>query len=344
MVVIANLELARRFVGETDVVKATDDAARMRAQLRASEETIRRKFEEVVTWLRAQNSLEDIERALSIGASSGAIVGDVDTAARALAAQINEVFAKAAADVMRSVSSVTGELMHFDVTNHLAIDAMQRNTLEVVQGLVEEQRATVRAVQVLGLKNGTNPRVMAAEIRDSIGLTEYDVQIVENYRAALRTLDPRALDYELRDGRYDRPVARAIENRQALSNEQIDRYVDTYRRNRIAFRAEVIARTEGLRALHEGAESGLQQAIDAGKVDAALIERVWYAAHDPRTRSSHRAMQGQKRAFGAPFKSGDGFDLRYPGDPNAPIEETANCRCVVATRIRRAQVPIGATP
>jgi hypothetical protein len=45
-------------------------------------------------------------------------------------------------------------------------------------------------------------------------------------------------------------------------------------------------------------------------------------------------MNGQLRAFGEPFLSGNGFELAYPGDANAPGSETINCRCVVTTTLR----------
>lgn len=51
------------------------------------------------------------------------------------------------------------------------------------------------------------------------------------------------------------------------------------------------------------------------------------------TRHSHAAMNGQKRRMGVPFTSGNGYELRYPGDHNAPAEETVQCVCVKTTRI-----------
>jgi hypothetical protein len=50
-------------------------------------------------------------------------------------------------------------------------------------------------------------------------------------------------------------------------------------------------------------------------------------------RGSHRAMHGQTRGVDEPFESGAGFSLMYPGDVNAPPEETIQCRCTVGTRM-----------
>ena len=45
------------------------------------------------------------------------------------------------------------------------------------------------------------------------------------------------------------------------------------------------------------------------------------------SRESHMDMHEQVRRQGEPFISGDGNELRYPGDRSAPIEEWINCQC-----------------
>lgn len=51
---------------------------------------------------------------------------------------------------------------------------------------------------------------------------------------------------------------------------------------------------------------------------------IWVDMDDDRVRKSHRdcAAQGPVK-IGQPFING----LKFPGDPNGPISETANCRC-----------------
>ena len=58
------------------------------------------------------------------------------------------------------------------------------------------------------------------------------------------------------------------------------------------------------------------------------VKRKWNTVNDERVRPSHRKAEGQVRDATTPFRVG-GALLRYPGDPTAPIEETANCRCHV---------------
>ena len=58
------------------------------------------------------------------------------------------------------------------------------------------------------------------------------------------------------------------------------------------------------------------------------LEREWIAAEDDRTRKSHTAADGQRRAAGEPFDIG-GAKLMFPGNPAGPPEEVIACRCVV---------------
>lgn len=65
----------------------------------------------------------------------------------------------------------------------------------------------------------------------------------------------------------------------------------------------------------------------------AEVVRVWKAKMDAVTRPTHRQANGQKRGVGDPFTVGDAL-LRWPGDPDGPVGETANCRCRLTIRSR----------
>ena len=104
--------------------------------------------------------------------------------------------------------------------------------------------------------------------------------------------------------------------------------VDRYRQRWINYRAEVIARTEGLRAAHEGSEVMYEQAVGDGTLRSDQIMRTWITAKDERVRSAHARLNGQSRRYGGMWGP-----LRYPGDPQAPPEQTVQCRCVLTTRL-----------
>ena len=63
--------------------------------------------------------------------------------------------------------------------------------------------------------------------------------------------------------------------------------------------------------------------------DAAGASRKrWVTRRDERVRPSHAAADGQTVPMGGVFVVG-GWGLAFPGDPAAPVWETARCRCVL---------------
>ncbi len=94
----------------------------------------------------------------------------------------------------------------------------------------------------------------------------------------------------------------------------------------------MIARTEALRAAHEGTEDLYRQAIERGDIEDGQLTRIWNAG--PRTkhaREQHQKMDGERVKMGDPFVMPDGSRLRYPGDPRADPKHTAQCRCTIST-------------
>lgn len=89
-------------------------------------------------------------------------------------------------------------------------------------------------------------------------------------------------------------------------------------------RAELIARTELAQAQNTGIVEGYRE--------IGIKRMEWLAYNDGRSGDRrHDRMDGQIVEVGKPFTNPTtGVKLRYPGDPSAPISETANCRCTVA--------------
>ncbi|NML55160.1 phage portal protein [Streptomyces sp. R302] len=69
-----------------------------------------------------------------------------------------------------------------------------------------------------------------------------------------------------------------------------------------------------------------------GAADAAAesagpgVVRTWITRQDGRVRPAHKALHGKTLPAGTPYAI-NGAQLRYPGDPFAPIGLTRNCRC-----------------
>lgn len=85
-------------------------------------------------------------------------------------------------------------------------------------------------------------------------------------------------------------------------------------------RAELIARTEMAQAENTGIVEGYKA--------TGVLGLEWLAYDDGRTGDRrHNEMKGLAVEVGDRFYTPLGNWLRYPGDPMAPIGETANCRC-----------------
>lgn len=227
----------------------------------------------------------------------------------------------------------------FDHVNIEAVAQMQANRLELVREFTDEQRKATSLALISGVESGINPREQARNFRDSIGLTERQWQAVANYRSALERIgsDPSAqidaLGRALRDKRGDASILAAVRDNRPLSAERIgwlhQRYIERY----IKHRSEVIGRTEAMRAVNQGNEEAYRQAIAAGTIDAADLERTWITRLDGRERYTHLLLNGQKRKWGEPWKTVHGI-IKFPGDPEAPASETIQCRCALGTRIK----------
>lgn len=308
----------------------------MAALLALIERNLGRGYLEFADWLRDQTDLGEIEAAIRTGDWT-AVSTKLEAAALRMAAEIQGSYiqaGQAAALWLDKQPQTADKLVRFDVANDRAVARDKQNQLELVQGYTAEQKETTRQVLAEGRAIGANPREMARDIREGLSLTPDQAAAVRNYRRELesgRYAD--AMSRGLHDGRSDRKLERLAEQGKSLTPAQIDKLVEGYRTNYVAYRAEVIARTESLRSVHEANEEVITQAVERGDLDADQLTREWHAAGDARTRDSHRAMNGQQRKFGETFTTGGGVSLRYPGDPSAPVAETAQCRCAVSTSL-----------
>jgi hypothetical protein len=211
----------------------------------------------------------------------------------------------------------------------------QTMTSTRIREIDQTTRDTIRQVIQSGTTAGDDPFAIARRIRGSIGLTRRQEAAVNNYERMLRALDPTALDRELRDRRSDPTVARAIANDKALTEAQIRSLVDRYRDRYVKYRANVIGRTESIRAVQGAQWELFQDMINKGQIDARQVRRTWIHTGDGKVRNAHVQIPGlnprgvgQGESFTSPLGP-----ILYPGDPSALAANTIQCRCAVFARI-----------
>jgi HK97 family phage portal protein len=98
-----------------------------------------------------------------------------------------------------------------------------------------------------------------------------------------------------------------------------DRVKDVYRM--ATNRSLTIARTESVSLMNGTSHSVYQE--------EGVSSKEWLSAEDSKTRESHASVNGTIVGINDTFNVG-GYPMKYPGDPAAPISETANCRCSIS--------------
>jgi hypothetical protein len=222
----------------------------------------------------------------------------------------------------------------FEPGNPEAAKELRQMQLAFVKQFTKDQRKLVKRILSDSLKAGDNPLTAARKFKDAIGLTDYQQQVVENYRGALEKGSSDVFDRVLRDQRFDSTVQRAIDTGNILSKPQIEKMVKRYAERMIDYRAKTIARTEAMRAVSKARHSAWHIAVRQLGHSHKKVIRTWITAGDDLVRDSHDDMDDQQVVgMDEPFESGDGNLLLYPGDWSAPIEDTVNCRCSVLYNI-----------
>lgn len=314
---------------------ALSDRSVVASMIRRYQPELRRKIAELLEYLAGRKSTAQIEVLLEAGALHKVIDdADLERVGQALAAETGAIYAAAARGVAGVIAASLRIPAAFDPSTERAIRHLDVTGRRILRDLIAEQRQLIQDVIADSMRGGLNPRHTARLFRSTIGLAPIQAQAVASYRRALEHGQyGNALGRKLRDRRFDKTVRAARKAARPLTREQVDQMVSAYASRSLKRRAETIARTETLRAVHNGAQEAWLQAIDGGDIDADEVERRWIATYDNRTRHSHRPMNRQKRKIGIPFRSGFGALLMFPHDPNAPAREAINCRCSVVTRL-----------
>jgi SPP1 gp7 family putative phage head morphogenesis protein len=92
------------------------------------------------------------------------------------------------------------------------------------------------------------------------------------------------------------------------------------------------ARTATTSAESAGRINAYHNAEDLG----IELEKTWLATLDDRTREEHANLDGQSVPVDDVFET-NGYEIAYPGDPDAANEMVWNCRCTLVCNIKNHQ-------
>ena len=235
---------------------------------------------------------------------------------RSLTAAINlidmnimqEDLTNASMDLMRDAMAKAGqgsvELLpgyvagfNFDLLNPRAVDWLSVNSAELVTGVTDNTVEALRYILRRSFVDGIPPRDAAVFIKKVVGLLPKHATAVYNYRQDL--------------------IAKG------MAPTRIDDLVEGYADRLLTFRAEMIARTETIRASSMGQHEGWRQAVGDGLLDEKRTRREWIVTWDDRLSENRcKPMAGQQRKLEEEFVTGLGSKVLTP--PAGP-----NCRCAV---------------
>jgi Phage Mu protein F like protein len=239
----------------------------------------------------------------------------------------------------------------FNVLDPRVVSAVQKLDTKVIADLRKNVVTVVRKEAEAAIRLGVGPRAVAARMRSVVGLGPTQWEQVANYRKALEEGNVmRAERYIRRDARFDSPLGKAmkeakkegrkltqaemaevksrmVEYQKTLTPAKIDKMVEAYTNRRIGLNAESVARTATMDAMKEGQHLAVQQAIDIGAMDGALLQKTWVTVGDDRVRDEHVEMAGETVGWDEPYSN---FEF-------IPGESTYGCRCLSHYSEKRSQ-------
>jgi Phage Mu protein F like protein len=339
----SEVKLLLLYNAQLNLTKARSAERQRKERLLVSiERLIRRAFVTYIAHLNSPKQLAEIKTRLAVNDVQGA-TKLVERHVVALGRVIPQAFVNVATDETTALAAQAGfkvakartpsfnaqVSIGFDASNPRAASLMRTRQLQFVQQVTDGQRAAIRTALAQVAAGNISQRDYTRTFIDSLGLTQSQVDMVNNYRTLLESGSEEALNRELRDRRYDRGVQSAVASGEPIDASTVDRMVDRYRTNMLTMRADTIARTEGLAVVNQARQEAMDQVLDQSGFDRSEVKRVWNATQDSRTRDSHLAMDGQEVGMDEPFVTPSGEELMYPGDPDASAKERINCRCTV---------------
>lgn len=299
--------------------------------------------------LRAMAEIQKVTAAIEAGDIDAALDAlHIDPAAyNDVAERVRQGFTeggKVTAEGMpRRLPDGTALAIRFDGRNPVAESRLALHSSNLITGLVETDRAVVRAALTTSLERGANPRQAALDIVGRVskatgkrtggvlGLSVPQAEYVASARAELASADPvllqNYLDRKRRDKSFDGLVKKAIRDGKPIPRTSAANALMGYENSLLKLRGDIVGKHETFSALESAKEESYRQAVASGKVDESAVTKTWKHLGNLNPRHQHLAINGQKVGLNGLFLLPDGTTMRHPHDPAAPVKHTAGCHC-----------------
>jgi len=216
------------------------------------------------------------------------------------------------------------------------LDAVKRNAFmrsqegarQWVTGVSRETVTSMRFIMDDALKRGVGTSQLGRELRGSVGILETDkvkhLTALRNYRTLLQS---KVVD-------------------ETISEAKARQLGDMYQRRLLAWRANMIARTETMYAVHAGQMVAWQQLVRAGIIQENRTWIEWVIHDDDRLCSRCAPLEGERIKFGGKFKvTHRGFPIdKYPdgkpGFKDTPYDRRMNRRGPLKPIIPKPRTPV----
>lgn len=195
--------------------------------------------------------------------------------------------------------------VRFNLVNLHAVQIARKQAGEMITGMKSDMPDVLGAVKRLvgdAIEQGRTVAQLRTDILPVVrilGLTGRDARAVLNYQARL--------------------------TEQGVTLERRGTLLSRYAEGLLKQRAEVIARTETMRALNAGQMALWRESIQHGMLDPAKTQRVWLTAADERVCTAIcLPMHRQAVPLNKSFETGDGDEIESP-----PAHPRCRCRTVL---------------
>lgn len=241
-----------------------------------------RAFLEAIERLRGRVDIQALVQALQAGSlaeiEAALSLDTLDQELKVLTDRALEAIQKGGRLTAGQVSRSAGAVLAFDIANPRALEAVRRVGGDLVREITETTRLGIRAEIGFQFLQGRAPMQTAHVLERRLGLTQYQMGIVRNYEATLRDAVRGEITFGELQRRY---TLNPVRGPGGLQEARIEAAVRQYEARLLALRAEMIARTETIRATETGRQEAWRQAQEAGVLEFDQL-REWLTAEDER--------------------------------------------------------------